>query len=118
MATHVTSWLSWPMLARTFFSHVRLALRLVREPAVPAYLKAMPFLAVLYVLSPIDILPDLIPMLGQLDDLGFLVLALELFLKWCPSDAVAFHRTAIAARAKYSPMIPKGQVIDAEWKRE
>lgn len=118
MPTGLTSWLSWPALARTLLSHVRLASRLVREPGVPVYLKAVPLLAILYVLSPIDVLPDLIPMLGQLDDLGFIVLALELFLRWCPADAVAFHRQAIAARAKYSPMIPKGQVIDAEWKRE
>lgn len=118
MATHVTSWWSWPALARTLFSHLRLAVRLIREPAVPRHIKSVPFLALVYLLSPIDILPDVLPALGQLDDLGLIVLALELFLRWAPPDAVAFHRQAIAARARYSPMISRGQVVDAEWRRE
>ncbi len=118
MATGVTSWLSWPALVRTLFLHVRLAVRLIREPSVPRYLKAVPILAACYVLSPIDVLPDLVPMLGQLDDLGVIMLALELFLRWCPADAASFHRHAIATGARYAPMMPKGQVIDAEWRRE
>jgi uncharacterized membrane protein YkvA (DUF1232 family) len=41
---------------RTLFAHVRLAVRLVREPRVPLLTKALPLGAVLYVVSPLTIL--------------------------------------------------------------
>jgi hypothetical protein len=56
--------------------------------------------------------------LGQLDDLGILAIAIEAFLKLCPLEAVNFHRTAIDAGRGYSPMPAAGRVIDAEWRRE
>ena len=118
MAARIVSWLSWPALLRTLVAHARLAVRLVREPSVPLLLKAMPLLAALYVISPVDVIPDLLPVLGQMDDLGLVLIVLELFLRWCPADAVTFHRSAIAAHTKYAPMITRGQVIDAEWRKE
>jgi uncharacterized membrane protein YkvA (DUF1232 family) len=118
MADRVTRWLSWPSLVRTLLSHVRLTLRLLREPRVPRLVKAVPILAVLYVVSPVDVIPDVIPILGQLDDLGVIVLALETFLKWCPSQAVEFHRSAMTQGRKYGPMPPGGEVIDAEFRRQ
>lgn len=118
MAVRVTSWLSWPGMIRMLFAHLRLAVRLLREPSVPLILKAVPLVAALYIVWPIDALPDLLPVLGQVDDLGLTPIALQLFIRWCPADAVAFHRNAISARAPYSRMTPRGQVIDAEWRRE
>ena len=49
---------------------------------------------------------------------GVIVLALETFLKWCPSQAVDFHRTAMVQGRKYGPMPPAGEVIDAEFRRD
>ena len=72
MAARLTSWLSRPSLLRTLFSQVRLAIRLVREPRVGMLVKALPVLAAVYVVSPLDFVPDVIPVLGQLDDLGIL----------------------------------------------
>ena len=110
--------MSWPPLLRTLLSHVRLTLRLLREPRVPPLVKAVPILAGLYLVSPVDVVPDIIPILGQLDDLGVILLALETFLKWCPSQAVGFHRAAMAQGRKYGPMPPAGEVIDAEFRRD
>jgi uncharacterized membrane protein YkvA (DUF1232 family) len=121
MAVPVTRWLSWPSLLRTLVSHVRLTLRLLREPLVPPLIKAVPILAGLYIVSPVDVIPDVFPILGQLDDLGVLLLALEAFLKWCPPQAVEYHRAAMAQRRKYGPMPDLGRggdVIDAEFHRE
>jgi uncharacterized membrane protein YkvA (DUF1232 family) len=101
----------------SLLADVHLAIRLVREPAVPAYLKAVPFGALAYVLSPLDFLPDFLPIVGQLDDLGILILGLKLFLRLCPSDAVAFHREAIVQRRPFAPMSPADHVIDAEFRR-
>ena len=116
--SRMTTWLSWPSLLRTLVGQLRLAIRLVREPSVGLLVKAVPVLAAAYVISPLDFIPDVIPVLGQLDDMGILLLSLEAFLRWSPADAVAFHRTAIDERRPYSPMSPAGQIIDAEWRRE
>src|SRR4029077_11225028 len=118
MAGRVTSLLSWPSLFRTLASYLGLSVRLLREPAVPPLTKALPILAVLYVISPLDFVPDFLPILGQLDDLGVVLLALEGFTRLCPTEVVEFHRTEIAQGRNYSPMPPTGQVIDVEFRRE
>ena len=118
MAARMTSWLSRPSLLRTLFSQVRLAVRLVREPRVAMLLKALPVLAAVYVVSPLDFVPDIIPVLGQVDDLGVLLVAIEAFSRLCPAETVAFHRRAIDEGRRYAPMSPADQVIDAEWRRE
>ena len=110
--------LSWPSLLRTLVSRVRLTMRLLREPGVPLLAKACPVLAALYVISPIDFVPDVLPLLGQLDDIGVVVVVLEAFLKLCPARAVDFHRAALAQGRAYCPMPPAGDVIDAEFRRE
>lgn len=118
MAARVTSWLLRPRLLRTLLSQVRLAVRLLREPRVPLLTKALPLLAALYVISPLDLAIDVLPVLGQLDDLVVILVTLEVFLRLCSTVAVAFHRTAIAQGRKYSAMSPADDVIDAEWRRE
>jgi uncharacterized membrane protein YkvA (DUF1232 family) len=118
MAVRVTSWLSWPSLLGTLVSHVRLTVRLLREPGVPLLTKALPVLAGLYVISPLDFVPDVLPVLGQLDDLGVILIALEGFLKVCPAGAVDFHRAAMVQGRRYQPMPATGQVIDVEFRRE
>jgi len=117
MPRRAMSWLARPALLRTLLSHIRLALRLIREPRVPILTKALPLLAVFYVAFPLDFVPDVLPVIGQLDDLAILLTALEIFLRWCPVDAVAYHRAAIEQRRRYSAMPPAGVVIDAEWRR-
>lgn len=118
MAARSTSWLSWPGLGRTVLDSLRLTLRLLREPAVPLLSKGLPVVAVLYLLSPLDFVPDVIPLIGQLDDLGLLLLAFQAFLKLCPASAVEHHRTALAEGRPFSPLTPRGQVIDAEFRRD
>lgn len=120
MAVRTTSWLTRPGLLRTLLSHLRVALRLVRDPSVPWLVKAVPLLTGLYVISPLDFVPDLLPVVGQLDDLSIILLGLETFLKLCPASASAFHRDAIANGRPYSPMAPSSpsdNVIDAEYRR-
>jgi len=84
--------------------HLRLAARLVREPRVPVAVKVLPALAALYVIMPADFVPDVLPVLGQLDDVGVVLAAVEAFIRLSPPSATAFHRAAIGARRRYSPM--------------
>lgn len=117
MVVRLTSWLWRPALLRMLVSQARLAGRLLREPCVPLGAKAVPLLAVLYLLSPLDLVPDLLPLLGQIDDLTLILIALGAFLRLCPAAPVAFHRAAIAEGRPYAPMSSVGDVIDAEWRR-
>lgn len=50
--------------------------RFLRDPAAPKLPKAMALLAVLYVVMPADLIPDVMPILGWLDDLGLTGVAL------------------------------------------
>jgi uncharacterized membrane protein YkvA (DUF1232 family) len=116
MAIRISSWLSRPLSLRLLLGQARLAARLFREPRVPVPLKVVPILGLLYVVSPIDFVPDFIPGLGQLDDVGIILAALGLFVRLCPSSAQAFHRDAIAQQRPYTPMSSSDDVIEAEWR--
>jgi uncharacterized membrane protein YkvA (DUF1232 family) len=100
------------------FSQVRLTGRLLREPRVPLLVKVVPVMAALYLVSPLDVIPDLFPLVGQVDDLTLSFIALATFLRLCPEGPVDFHRGAIAEGRSYSPMSPADDVIDAKWRRD
>ena len=53
----------------------------LREPSAPTWLKVGTALIVLYVLSPIDLIPDVIPVLGLMDDVVLVPLAIRFLLK-------------------------------------
>jgi uncharacterized membrane protein YkvA (DUF1232 family) len=55
---------------------------------VPLYVKAIPVVLVLYLANPIDIIPDFIPVLGYLDDVAIVLLALALMLRLTPRAVV------------------------------
>lgn len=59
---------------------------LMLDPKVPLLTKLIPVLAVLYLLSPIDLIPDTVPFLTQIDDLAVLLIAARIFLELAPSD--------------------------------
>jgi uncharacterized membrane protein YkvA (DUF1232 family) len=58
----------------------------LRHPAAPAWLKIGTALIVLYVLSPIDLIPDFIPVLGVMDDVVLVPLAIRFLLKRLPAE--------------------------------
>lgn len=118
MANRLASFAARPWALRTLFNELRLAARLLREPRVPAFLKALPAVALLYLVSPFDVLPDVLPVLGQLDDIGLIILTVKAFLKLCPSGVASFHQAAIAAGRRYAPMEPGDVVIDAPFRRD
>ena len=85
---------------------------------MPWLLKALPIGAVVYVLSPLDVVPDVLPLLGEIDDLAVILFALTGFVRWSPSAAVEYHRAALASGRGYSPMPAAGEILDAEFRRE
>jgi uncharacterized membrane protein YkvA (DUF1232 family) len=75
---------------------VALALAL-RDPRVPWYVKVLGAGIVAYALSPIDLIPDFIPVLGYLDELVLLPLGLLLVVRLIPQGILDEHRAAAAA---------------------
>src|SRR5688572_206959 len=66
----------------------RLLLALVADSRVPPARKALLGLAAAYVVSPFDIIPERIPLLGAIDDIAVVVLAVDAFLEGLPKDLV------------------------------
>lgn len=60
-----------------------------RDPRVPWYAKALIAVVVGYAFSPIDLIPDFIPVLGYLDDLILLPLGIAVALKMIPDEVLA-----------------------------
>jgi len=58
----------------------------VRHPAAPAWLKVGAALIVLYVVSPIDLIPDVLPVIGFVDDLIVVPLAIRWLLRHLPVE--------------------------------
>jgi len=88
-------------------ARVRLAFRLLRQlrnrerigavraiaadPRLPWAARAIPFVLVAYLAMPFDLIPDFIPLLGQLDDLVVIALALWLLVRLVPPDLIEEH---------------------------
>jgi uncharacterized membrane protein YkvA (DUF1232 family) len=71
-----------------------------RDPRVPWYAKAAAAAVAAYALSPIDLIPDFIPVLGYLDDLLIVPAGIVLVVRLIPADLMAEFRTQAAQRAE------------------
>lgn len=74
-----------------------------RDPALPWWLRALALAIAAYAFSPIDLVPDFIPVLGLLDDLLLLPLGIALLLRLAPAEVLDRARER-AARAAELPV--------------
>src|SRR3990170_8049145 len=72
-------------------TYARLVWGIMRDPRTPIGLKAILAAAVAYVVSPLDLVPDAIPILGQADDLTVVLLVLDLFIQNAPEEVRRDH---------------------------
>jgi len=71
-----------------------------RDPRVPWLAKLVAGMIAAYALSPVDLIPDFIPILGYLDDLIIVPLGILLAVRLIPADVMRELRTEAAQRAK------------------
>ena len=71
-----------------------------RDPRTPWRAKAMAGFVAAYALSPIDLIPDFIPILGYLDDLLIVPAGIWLALRWVPAALMAEFRERAAATGR------------------
>ena len=70
-----------------------------RDPRVPWYAKLLALCVAGYALSPIDLIPDFIPVLGYLDDVVIVPLGILAVVKLVPPNVMAEHRAAASLAA-------------------
>lgn len=85
-------------MLRALIDQLRLTWALLRDPRVPIWAKVIPVLGLVYVLSPLDFIPDVLIGLGQLDDLAIVIGGMRLFAAVVPQDIVEQHRAEIAGK--------------------
>jgi len=85
-------WEHWQSNAHKLQQEVLALYLAYRDPRTPWYAKAWVGLIIAYVLSPIDLIPDFIPILGYLDDLLFVPLAIWVGLRIIPAQVLEESR--------------------------
>ena len=134
MAEEKKNWLgpyipqgSW---MREIVQQAKLAYYLMLDPRVNPLAKLIPVAALVYLVLPFDLSPDIIPVIGQLDDVAILMLGLRFFFEIAPQEVVHEHldRLVGAIRSKWDvvndpppePPPPKteGDVVDGSFRKE
>ncbi|MGC2544298.1 MAG: DUF1232 domain-containing protein, partial [Silvibacterium sp.] len=85
--TQQTSVQTLTALIKRFFKQFRIIRRAIVHPQVPWYAKVVAGCAFLYVISPIQLIPDFIPIVGQMDDVLVVILGIK-FLRRCVPQSV------------------------------
>ena len=76
----------------------RLAWRLFWDSRVPFWTKLIPPAVMVYLFSPLDFIPDSLPILTQLDDLAIFLIGMKLFIELAPTEIVRQHLAELGAR--------------------
>ena len=97
----------------------RLVWKLMLDRRISIRLKIIPLVALLYLLSPIDLFPDIVPLLSLIDDGIVILLAITIFLVMAPSSVVMEHfRAQGLAKDRKSQRHPNGKVIEGSYRIE
>jgi uncharacterized membrane protein YkvA (DUF1232 family) len=85
-------------------SFLKLFLRLLGDVRVNWVAKALFLAGIVYAVTPLDFLPDLMPGLGQMDDLAILAMACRWFLQLSPRPVVQEHAMEIDRSGRWEPL--------------
>jgi uncharacterized membrane protein YkvA (DUF1232 family) len=109
MIAKIRSW------ARTLKAEIAALAGAVRDPRTPWYAKLLGIVIVAYALSPIDLIPDFIPVIGFLDDAILLPLGIWAVLRMIPADVMVEHRANVADGTRLPANRIAAVVIIALW---
>ena len=121
--THASNGMGQPFGSKPTGSweNIKLTWRLLRDPRVAPYAKViLPILALVYLISPIDVIPDMILGLGQVDDIGVLALVAYLlvsYVKRAGWATILEQNQPPASRGSTSSEPPASdEIIDAQFR--
>ncbi len=90
----------------------RLVWLLLQDRGVPLWVKTVVPLSFLYLISPLDFIPDVALGLGQLDDLGVILLGMTLFVKLCPTNIVEYYQNQLES----GPSLSNDEAVDTTYR--
>ncbi len=105
----------WTLLSMTGIP--RLILRLMLDSRVPFRLKLLLPAAIAYIISPLDLAPDFIPLLGRIDDVLALVIAGLMLILLTPRDVLMDVAGAPGYQGGSQRPDDGSAVIDGEYRR-
>ena len=101
--TATTTKSSDPSVFFEIWRTMQLVWRLMLDSRVPAFTKAIVPLVAVYLLSPIDLIPEgFLLFFGMVDDLAILFFGTKLLINLCPPDVVAEHRRALGGGPEFT----------------
>ena len=86
-----------------------------RDTRTPWYAKALALCVAAYAVSPIDLIPDFIPVIGYLDDIVIVPLGIMAVVALIPADVMAESRAAAALAAERPVSVTAAVVIALVW---
>ena len=94
-----------------------LSWRLMMDSRVGIFNKFIPPLALLYLLSPLDFVPDVLLPFGVMDDITVVIFALEFFIRMAPSEVVREHLNDLKRRIIDDDGYGTGEVVEGQYSR-
>ena len=104
-----------PSLAHRIRTEAHAVWLAARDPRTPLAAKLVGLLVAAYALSPIDLIPDFIPVLGLLDDAVVIPLGIWLFEKLVPAPLMAEHRARAEIETERPVSLVGIAIIVAIW---
>jgi uncharacterized membrane protein YkvA (DUF1232 family) len=101
---------TWKQWARVIRRDAHALFLASLDPRVPWYTKAIGLAVAAYALSPIDLIPDFVPVIGYLDDLIIVPIGIALVVSMIPAPIMAEHR-ALAEATQDRPVSRAGAAI-------
>ncbi|MCZ3365937.1 MULTISPECIES: YkvA family protein [Methanobacterium] len=98
---------NWKSMAEKFEIETYALYLAYKDPKVPLHIKVVILLVITYLLSPIDLIPDFIPLLGYIDDFLLITAGIPILLKMVPKEIMDEYRES--AKIKFSEGIPKSR---------
>ena len=94
--------------------NIKLIWRLLNDRRISPWLKMIIPVTLLYLLFPVDIVPDFVPGLGQLDDIAVILLGLKFFVEMCPEEIVRQHLDELASVVSPWRVVEEDETPEAE----
>jgi len=97
--------------------HIKLIWLLLSDKRINLFLKILPIASLVYLVSPIDMLPGMVvPVIGALDDAAIIWIGTSLFISLCPEDIVNEHMLSLEKTLTGAWKNTQGddEIVDAE----
>lgn len=97
--------------------HIKLIWLLIRDRRVNVFLKFLPIASLVYLVSPVDMLPGMvIPVIGALDDAAIIWIGTSLFISLCPEEIVKEHTLSLenTLTGSWNNSQTNDEVVDVE----